>query len=1054
MWLIRLALGNVYGVLVMALGILVLGGLAAATIPVDILPAFRTPAVQVLTFFNGMSADSIEKTITNRIERWVNQAPGVRLVESRSLPGVSIVRLYFRDDTDPTAALTNANSLALSALPNLPPNTLPPVVLPFDPTGTLPLGILTVSNSRLDEARVKDLARIDVRNALGGIRGVVAPIVVGGKDRTVLVYLDPRKLQSRNLSATDVVKALADGNLMVSPGTAYFGDNMVALDTNAMVAKVSELNDLPIRLPGGEVISLGDIGRADDAAAIQTSRVRIDGRQQVYVPVYRQGGASSLAVANGVRDNIPQIENRVAEGTKLGFVMDQSEYVRTSIESLIKEGVIGIVLVGVMIFVFLGNVRMTVIAAITIPLAVLSSLIGLRVLGETVNVMTLGGLFLAVGPLIDEAIVVLENTHRHLAMGKNSVRAAHDAVGELTLPALVAMLSLIIVLAPIALTPGLGGFLFKPLAITVALAMVSSWVMARTLVPALCAKMLAHHEHDDRRGGIIARMHAPIDAMLNAIGRGYEVMLALAFRRRGVLLTSSVLLFIASLFLLFGIGQEFFPQSDTGQIAIQVRTPSSNRLDAAEKRIAELEKLIEQQIPAAERETVISEIGLNPDWSAAYSANAGQMDAVVRVQLTSKRKLSAQQYAVKLRRAVREDARFADLRLSFDTGGMVAAALNFGASAPIIVRIEGGRPEQAMELAQRIRERIADVRGTADVHIQQRTDAPYLILDINRQKAEQVGLSARDVILQIVAAMNSSTSINRNFWIDQESGNQYFVAVQYPEDPDRKLEDLQNVYATGTNQSSPVPLGSLVTFHHADSAVEIDHSGLRQVTEVLINTENRDTGSVARDVKARLAGIEPPRGIQITLEGEYARMTESFRSLGFGLAMASILVYLMMVPLFRSFAGPLVVMATVPLGLIGVLATLYLTRTTLNVQSAMGVIFMVGIAVSQGVLLIDFANRLRAGGASPHEAAVRAAATRFRPILMTFLATFLDLLPLALGLERGSESITPLARAVVGGLVSSTVLTLFVLPVLYAMIFRPATTAPTLDEMLNQPAHG
>jgi multidrug efflux pump subunit AcrB len=1054
MWLIRMALGNVYGVLVMALGIVVLGGLAAATIPVDILPAFRTPAVQVLTFFSGMPADSIEKTITNRIERWVNQAPGVRQVESRSLPGVSIVRLFFRDDVDPTAALTMTNSLALGALPNLPPNTLPPVVLPFDPTGTLPLGILTVSNIHLDEARVKDLARIDVRNLLGGIKGVVAPVVVGGKDRTVLVYLDPRKLQARNLSATDVVKALADGNLMVSPGTAYFGDNMVALDTNAMVAKVSELNDLPIRLTGGDVISLGDIGRAEDAAAIQTSRVRIDGRQQVYVPVYRQGGASSLAVANGVRDSLPKIEERVAEGTKLGFVMDQSEYVRTSIESLIKEGVVGIVLVGVMIFVFLGNLRMTVIAAITIPLAILSALIGLRVLGETVNVMTLGGLFLAIGPLIDEAIVVLENTHRHLAMGKNAVRAAHDAVSELTLPALVAMLSLIIVLAPIALTPGLGGFLFKPLAITVALAMVASWVMARTLVPALCAKLLAHHEHDDARRGFIARMHAPIEKVLVAIESVYAAMLAQAFRWRGALLAGSALLFFASLFLLFGIGQEFFPQVDTGQIAIQVRTPSSNRLDTAEKRVAELEKLIEQQVPSAERETVISEIGLNPDWSAAYTANSGQMDAVIRVQLTAKRRLSAQQYAVKLRRAVRDDPRFSDVRLSFDTGGMVAAALNFGASAPIIVRIEGGRPEQSMELAQRVRERVADVRGAADVHIQQRLDAPYLILDINRQKAEQVGLSARDVILQVVAAMNSSTSINRNFWIDQESGNQYFVAVQYPEDPDRKLDDLQSVYATGTNQSTPVPLGSLVSFHNASSAVEIDHAGLRQVTEVLVNTENRDTGSVARDIQARIAGIEKPRGVQIVLEGEYARMTESFRSLGFGLAMASLLVYLMMVPLFRSFAGPLIVMVTVPLGIIGVLTVLFVTRTTLNVQSAMGVIFMVGIAVSQGVLLIDFANQLRHSGMSPRDAAVRAASTRFRPILMTFLATFLDLLPLALGLERGSESITPLARAVEGGLVSSTLLTLFVLPVLYDLVFRPAVAAPGLDELLREPAHG
>ncbi|MBX7104285.1 MAG: efflux RND transporter permease subunit [Gemmataceae bacterium] len=1051
MSLIRLALGNVYGVLVLALATLVLGGLAAATIPVDILPAFKTPAVQVLTYFNGMPAASVEKTLTNRIERNVNQAPGVRLITSRSLPGVSIVRVIFRDDTDPNAALTLANTLAQNTLPTLPPNTLPPVVLPYDPTGSLPLGILTVSNPRLDEARVKDVARIEVRSALGTLPGVVAPVVVGGKDRTVLVYLDPLRLRARNLSSTDIIKALAEGNLMVSPGTAYFGDNQVLLDSNSMVAKVADLNDLPVRLPGGDTILLGDVGRAEDAAAIQTSRVRINGKQQVYVPVYRQGGASSLAVANAVRNNIPLIEQTVTEGTRLQYVMDQSEYVRTSIESLVKEGGIGILLVGVMIFLFLGNPRMTIIAAVTLPLSILAALIGLRMLGETVNVMTLGGLFLAIGPLIDEAIVMLENTHRHMGMGKNPVRAAYDAVSELTLPALVAVLALVIVLAAIALTPGLGGFLFKPLAIAVALAMAASWFFALTLVPALCSVLL---KADDHGTGWVARIHAPIERVLRAIENVYERLLG-GFVARGKLGIAMVaIVFFASLTLVLGIGQEFFPAVDAGQIIIQVRTPSSNRLDATERRVAELEALIEKKIPAAERETIVSEIGINPDWSAAYTPNAGQMDAVVRVQLSHHRRFSAQQYAVKLRRAVREEPGLSDLRVNFDTGGMVAAALNFGSSSPIIVRLEGGRGNQAADLAEEIRTRAQTVRGAADVRVHQRDDAPYLIIEVKRQKAAEVGLSTRDVLLQVVTAMNSSASINRNFWIDQESGNQYFVAVQYPEDPDRKLEDLQTVYATGTSQSTPVPLGSLVDIRDARSAVELNHANLRRVTEVLVNTENRDTGSVARDIRAKLADLQLPPGMRMVFEGEYARMMESFQSLGFGLTMAALLVYLMMVPLFRSFLGPLVVMSSLPLGLIGVLAILFLTKTTLNVQSAMGVIFLVGIAVAQGVLLIDFANKLRAEGMHPREAAIKAAAIRLRPILMTFLATFLDLLPLALGLERGSEAITPLARAVVGGLLTSTVLTLFVVPTLYSWAFRPSVPGPDLDTLLTEPATG
>jgi multidrug efflux pump subunit AcrB len=1096
MGLVRLALGNVYGVIVFALALGVLGGVALASIPVDILPAFKVPAVQVLTYYNGMPAESVEKTITNRIERWVNQAPGVRTVESRSVPGVSVARVIFREDIDPNAALTMSNSLALGTLPTLPPNTLPPVVLPFDPTGTLPLGILTVSNPSLSEAGVKDLARIDIRNQLGGIKGVVAPVVVGGKDRTILVYLDPKKLQARNLSATDVVHALQEGNLMVTPGTAYFGDNQVLLDTNAMVANVDELNSIPIRVPGGDVVLLADVGHAEDAAAIQTSRVRVNGKQQVFVPIYRQGGASSLAVADGVRDAIPEIEGRLPEGTKLDFVIDQSDYVRKAIRSLIDEGIIGAILVSLMILVFLGDWRMTLIASMSLPLAILGAIIGLRVSGNTINVMTLGGMFLAIGPLVDNAIVVLENTHRHLTLGKNPVQAAADACGELTLPVLVATVALIVVLCPVALTPGVGGFLFQPLTLAVAFAMIASYVLSWTFVPAMCSKLLRGHlphphpdVHPDTHPhppgahvlarppvhtGFFARLHARIDAVIHFFNRRYERLLKVALRHRFLVLGCVAALFAGSLGLFAFIGQEFFPQVDAGQITIAVRAPSSYRLDAAERRVAEVEHFIEKAVPAADRQMIVSEIGLNPDWSAAYTQNAGQMDAIVRLQLTPERSKSAQEYAVLLRHAFAADPKFADLQFAFDTGGMVTAALNFGASSPIDVQIPGGTPDQAMAVARELRNRVAAVRGTADVRIKQRLDAPYLILDVNRVKAAEVGLTAKDVVLQVVAAMNSSTSINRNFWIDVKSGNQYFVGVQYPEDPDRTIGDLERIFATGTNQSRPVPLASLVELRPDTAAVEVNHDSLRRVLDVQVNTEGRDIGGVARDidqqlgkyraeladkaksareaadrakkeksasaaaldVAARDAEAEAKLARSTTLSGEYARMVESFRSLGAGLALASVLVYLLMVPLMRSFLMPLIIMATVPLGLIGVLVMLWATKTTLNVQSEMGVIFLVGIVVSQGVLLMDFANQLRKQGRTVYVAVTLAAGIRFRPILMTFLATFLDLLPMAIGVGRGSESITPLARAVVGGLLTSTFLTLIVIPVLFTLLIR------------------
>jgi multidrug efflux pump subunit AcrB len=1088
MWLIKASLRNPYMVATIVLTLLMLGTLSMARMPVDILPIFRTAAVQVITYYQGMPASSIEKTITNRIERWCNQAPGARLVESKSVPGVSIVKIYFRDDIDPTAALTITNSLALGTLPMLPPNTLPPVVLPFDPTGTLPLGILTVSNPDLDEAHVKDIARIDVRNMLGAVPGCVAPVVVGGKDRTILIYLDPKKLEVRNLSPLDVVTALKKGNLMVTPGTAYFGENQVLLDTNVMVSKVEELNGIPIRAEKGEAVYLRDIGEARDSYAIQTSRVRItdkhapNGRREVYVPIYRQQGASTLAVATGVRDRIPFMESQLPPGTKLDFVMDQSFYVREAIHSLVHEGFIGAALVSVMILIFLGNWRMTLIASMSIPLAILGAITCLYVTGNTINAMTLGGLALAIGPLVDDAIVELENNHRNYHLGKSRIRAALDGCAEVMIPVLVATLTTNIVLAPLALMPGMGGFLFRPLALAVTFAMFSSFLLSRTFVPMMCAKFLPdeHREgHSDGHSttvehvpsGFFGRIYQRIDARLSRMNKSYERSLNWAIDHRKLVLTGTGLLFLLCIGLAFRIGQEFFPQVDAGQITIYFRSPSNLRLEFAEKRVIEAEQLIKETIPAGEREMIVSELGLDPDWSSAYTANSGQQDAVIRVQLSEKRSRSAQEYAVLLRHRFATDPRYADLRVSFDTGGMVSTALNFGASSPIDIHVSGKSQEQAFKLAREIRDQVSTIPGAADVRVLQRLDAPYLIIDVDRQKAAAAGLSAEDVILQVVAAMNSSVSINRNFWIDTKTGNQYFVGVQYPEDPDANVDSVLNVAATGGSQPNPVKLGSLVHIHRSTDAVEVNHTSLDRTFNVLVNTENTDIATVAsaiqrkltkqrKDLDRRVKDMEAQytalrqknegkpitdhlltmqkdlmglKSLRWELKGEYARMNESSRNLAIGLTLAIVLVYLLQVALFKSWVGPFIIMFTVPLGLIGVILMLYLTGTTLNVQSEMGAIFLVGIEVTTGVLLIDFANKQRKLGATARQAIITAATIRFRPILMTFFAAFFALLPMAIGLGRGSEANVPLARAVVGGLLASTMLARFVLPVLYSM---------------------
>ena len=1149
MWLIKASLRNPYMVATLVFVMLVLGIVAMFNIPVDILPVFKTPAVQVLTYYQGMPASSIEKTITNRIERWVSQAPGAEIVESRSVPGVSVVKIYFREEIDPNGALTLTSSLAQGTLPTLPPNTLPPVVLPFDPTGTLPLGILTVSNPHLDEANVKDLARIDVRNMLGAVKGAVAPVVVGGKDRTILIYLDPKRLRDKKMSPLDVVKALQDGNLMVTPGTAYFGPYQVLLDSNALVKHVDDLNDLPVRIEPGDNVYLRDVGHAEDSYAIQTSRVRINGKQQVYVPVYRQGGASSLSVAEGVKDRIDFMEERLPKGTKLDFVMDQSVYVKEAIVSLIHEGILGAIMVSIMILIFLGNIRMTLIASLSIPLAILGAIIGLYTTGNTINAMTLGGLALAIGPLVDDAIVELENNHRNYHLGKSRIRAALDGCAEVMVPVMVATCTTIIVLSPLALMPGMAGFLFRPLSLAVAFAMLASFLLSRTFVPMMCAKFLPDEHrghktasgpsHDEHNPGWFGRVHQRIERFLIRMTKRYERFLAFSLRHRFAVLAVILTLFAGSLTLLFGIGREFFPQVDAGQITVYLRAPSNLRLDSSEERVARVEKFLEANIPDSEREMIVSELGLDPDWSAAYTANAGQQDTIIRVQLSEKRKLTSQEYAMKLRllfdsaflerlfendeAALRrlerlpsvstkvlrdllpvadpqevkrlagqpkelerrvESARggadeaeqklvraaqflamarsFASLRVNFDTGGMVSTALNYGVSSPIDIQIEGGTSEQAFDLAREIRQQAAGVEGAADVRIGQRLDAPYLIMEINRQKAANIGLSARDVIQQVVAAMNSSVSINRNFWIDPKSGNQYFVGVQYPEDSNATLETLQNIYATGTSQSEPVTLSSLVTLSPSTDAVEVNHVSLYRTFNVLVNTENRDVGSVAGDIGTPLQrmqkkawedarkqgtpvpdnlgdpskGLVFPHGLRVKLRGEFERMNESSHRLGVGLVMAAILVYLLLVALFRSWVGPFIIMFTVPLGLIGVLTMLYCTNTTLNVQSQMGVIFLVGIAVNNGVLLVDFANKQRKLGSSVYESITTAAAIRFRPILMTFLATFLDLTPMAIGFGKGSEATVPLARAVVGGLLSSTFLTLVVVPILYTLLIK------------------
>ncbi|HXG08502.1 MAG TPA: efflux RND transporter permease subunit [Gemmataceae bacterium] len=1050
MWLVRLALKNPYAVSVAALMILVAGLVALIRIPVDILPAFKSPGVLVLTFYNGMPASAIDRNITTRMERWCGQATGVVKVESKSMVGVSIVRLYFRDDIDPAAALTEVNSLALGTLKTLPPGTLPPIVRPFDPTATLPLCILSVRSpdGRLSEAQLQDLARVDLRNQLGGLPGVVAPVAFGGRERAVMVYVRPEDMEARQISPLDVVRALRDYNQMLAGGTAKFGDEEVQLDSNAVVLDVEDFNDIPIKIVDDKQVFLKDIGEARDASRIQTALVRIDGRPQVYVPIYRQQGASSLAVVNSVQNELPLMKARSPDGVELDVVMDQSIYVRQAIKALVEEGVLGALLAAGMILIFLGSFRSTLIAALSIPLAVLAAIAALLATDNTINAMTLGGLALAVGPLVDNAIVVLENTHRHLGMGKGPVQAALDGAAEVAQPALVATLSTILVLVPLAFMPGMGKFLFRPLALAVAFAMLASLFLALTFVPVRCAAWLrSHHAHPEDNGrlaGRFQRFHHRVERALHRLTNRYSRALRWALAHRLLTLASVGLLFLVALALLTGIGREFFPQIDSGQLTIYYRCPTGTKIEKTNERLARFEQFLKEEIAPGDLRMIVSEVGTTTNWSAAYTPNSGPQDAVIKVQLTDNRSKTAQEYASLLRRKFAErqqgDPEFADLRISFDTGGMISAALNYGATSPIEIQVVGGSLAEAREKAREVRDLVRTIPGTADVRILQRNDYPQMIIEIDRKKAQRLGLDVPEVLQTVTTALNSSVVVDRNFWLDPKTGNQYWIGVQYEEEKlHTNLEMVKNISLNSRNSSEVVKLGTVVQFRRQDQApAELTHDNLANVVSVMVNLDGRDIGSVAADIQSKLKDIELPRGMVLRMTGEYQRMNESFGNLGFGLLLASVLVYLLMVAQFRSYLSPLIIMFAVPLGLIGVLITLFVTRTTLNVQSCMGVIFMVGIVVANSTLLIDFANRQRALGASVYQAITTAAAIRLRPILMTFLATFLDLLPMAIGLGKGSEANVPLARAVVGGLLASTVLTLFVVPVLYTLFNRDA----------------
>jgi HAE1 family hydrophobic/amphiphilic exporter-1 len=1046
---------NPYFVVVVCLALVVLGVTSLARMPVDLFPTINLPEVVVATFYSGMPPEDIETDITDPLERFFTLASGIDHMESRSLLGVSIIKIYFQPGTNPDADVTQLSNLALADLKRLPPGTLPPVVLKFD-ASSLPVCLVTLEGKGLSQTQIHDIGQFTIRNQIAVVPGAEIPPPFGGKYRQIMVYVDPYKLASRQLSPMDVVTAVNDSNLILPAGDVKIGPDDYYVYSNSLVENMDELGKVPIKTVGNSWVTINDIGKAEDANQIQYNMVRVDGQRSVYLPIMKQGGdTNTIAVVNGIREAIKHLFD-IPKQLKATVVFDQSAYVKEAIKTLLHEGVIGLILTSVMILIFLGSFRATTAVFLSIPLSALATFVFLYLGGSTINTMILGGLALAFSRVIDNSVISLENIYRHLEMGALPAVAAEIGGAEVSLAVLAATLVDVVDFLPVTFLYGVSKFLFSSLALSFCLSLVASFVVAMTVIPLFCARFLKAPGHEagkntghNSRGEYeveptyaisqswAERFNASFNRGFNRVLDYYEYWVRRALVRPAVTVAILAGVFVASLAIYPFLGLAFFPQTDAGQFTVNLKVPTGTRLEVTEQYVAKVEDLIRNTVSPTDMKMIVSNLGVVPDFSSLYTNNAGPYTATVQVALQDSHSRSSFEYMDLVRKKMAQQ--FPDIRTFFSSGSMVDAVLNMGMQAPIDVQVSSPDLHETYAVAQELANQIRSLKGVGEVYIPQDLNYPTLRLDVDRVHAAELGLTQKDVVDNVITALNSNSMIAPNYWVDRKSGNDYFLTVQYFEKGRAAIQnfaDLTNIPIHAPGLKQPTTLDAVVKVENVETPTEVDHYQVQRVTDVYVTPASEDLGKVSAEVGDIIPKLKVPDNVRINLRGMALGMNASFRSFALGLSLSAVLLYLILVAQFKSFKDPFLIMLAIPMALIGVLIILPLTGTTLNVMSLMGVLMLVGISASNSILIVDFAHRLEEQGKSVEEAVITACRVRLRPILMTSLATIIGMIPMAIKLGTGAEQYAPMARAIIGGLTASVTLTVFIVPAAYLLVYR------------------